>query len=243
MSARAVALVLTCEHGGNRVPHEWAPLFAGARTLLASHRGWDPGALAVARALARRLSAPLVVAEITRLLVDLNRSEDNPAVVSRFTRDLPPDIRERLLARWHRPHRARVLTEVARVLARRRAVLHVAVHSFTPVLDGVVRTADVGLLYDPSRARERDAAARWRAVLRELAPELRVRMNYPYRGTSDGLTTALRRLHGDRDYAGIELELSQGIVADRRRFAALQRVIAGSLGAVLSPARTAGRRP
>jgi predicted N-formylglutamate amidohydrolase len=187
----------------------------------------------VARALARRFAAPLVAADITRLLVDLNRAEDNPGVFSRFTRELPSELREELLARWHRPHRARVLAEMDRLLARRRAVLHVAVHSFTPVLDGVVRTADVGLLYDPARPRERDAASRWRAALRELAPELRVRMNYPYRGISDGLTRALRGRHGDRDYAGIELEMNQALVADRRRFAALQRALADSLAVVL----------
>jgi predicted N-formylglutamate amidohydrolase len=233
MSARAVALVLTCEHGGNRVPKAWASAFTGARRLLATHCGWDPGALVVARALARRFSAPLVAAEITRLLVDLNRAEDNPGVFSRFTRDLPADAREELLARWHRPHRGRVFAEVERCIGRRQAVLHVAVHSFTPVLDGVVRTADVGLLYDPARPRERAAALHWRAALRELAPELRVRMNYPYRGISDGLTRALRRRHRDRDYAGIELEMNQNLVADRGRLSALQRVLADSLAAVL----------
>ena len=234
MSTRAVALVLTCEHGGNRVPREWTHLFAGARRLLAGHRGWDPGSLPLARTLARRFAAPLVIAEITRLLVDLNRAEDNPAVFSRLTRALPPATREQLLARWHRPHRARVLAEMDRVLARRRSLLHVAVHSFTPVLDGMVRTADIGLLYDPGRARERDAALRWRAALRELSPELRVRMNYPYRGTSDGLTRALRRRYDDRDYAGIELELNQALVGQPLRFAAVQRALAGSLAVVLS---------
>jgi hypothetical protein len=36
-----------------------------------------------------------------------------------------------------------------------------------------------------------------------------VRLNYPYRGSSDGLTTHLRRLHRDSDYAGVELEVNQ----------------------------------
>ena len=71
---------------------------------------------------------------------------------------------------------------------------------------------------------------------------LRVRMNYPYRGVSDGLTRALRRRHGDRDYAGIELELNQELIGDPRRFAALQRVLADSLAVALSrPRGTAGR--
>lgn len=228
------ALVLSCEHGGNRVPAQWRHLFVGARTWLASHRGWDPGALAMARVLARGLAAPLVAADVTRLLVDLNRAPSNPRVFSRFTRTLPAADRLELLARWHAPHRARVTAAIDRAVARGGPVLHVAVHSFTPVLDGVVRTADVGLLYDPARGHERDAALRWRAALRELAPELRVRMNYPYRGTSDGLTRALRRRHRDRDYAGIELELGQRLLADARRVAGLRRALVDALARVVT---------
>jgi predicted N-formylglutamate amidohydrolase len=241
MTTRGIALVLSCEHGGNAVPRAWARLFAGAARLRASHRGWDPGALALARVLARELGAPLFAARITRLLVDLNRAEDNPAVFSELTRALPADVRADLLARWHRPHRTRVVTAIDRLVGRGRAVVHVAVHSFTPVLDGVVRTADIGLLYDPARPRERALATSWRAALAACDPSLRVRANYPYRGTSDGLTRALRRRHGDRVYAGIELEVNQRLVADRRRFAALQSAVARSLARAINPRRTAGR--
>ena len=36
---RNPTLLLTCEHGGNRVPEEFRALFAGQETLLAGHRG------------------------------------------------------------------------------------------------------------------------------------------------------------------------------------------------------------
>ena len=45
-------LLVTCEHGGNRVPKEYRRLFAGWEPVLASHRGYDPGALTLARELA-----------------------------------------------------------------------------------------------------------------------------------------------------------------------------------------------
>jgi predicted N-formylglutamate amidohydrolase len=241
MIARVPALVLSCEHGGNRVPRAYAPLFAGAGRVLASHRGWDKGALALARVLAKRTSAPLFAAETTRLLVDLNRADDNPAVFSRFTRELPDELRDALIEDWHRPHRQRVIAAIERLVARRRSVLHVAVHSFTPVMNGVVRNADIGLLYDPGRVRERGIARAWKAALREATPSLRVRSNYPYGGVSDGLTRALRRRVVDRDYAGIELEVNQRLVGDRRRFAGLCDAIAASLLQVVSPPRTADR--
>jgi hypothetical protein len=39
-----------------------------------------------------------------------------------------------------------------------------------------------------------------------------VRRNYPYRGNADGLTTALRRVHGADRYVGIEVELNQRLL-------------------------------
>jgi predicted N-formylglutamate amidohydrolase len=210
MKARRDRLLLTCEHGGNRVPARHARLFRGAAAVLRTHRGWDIGALVLARRLARRLDAPLLYATVTRLLVDLNRSLRNPRrLFSEFVRGLGDSERESILDDYYRPHRARVEAAVARAVARGERVIHVAVHSFTPSLHGVRRNADVGLLYDPRRPGEIALARRWRAALGEVAPELRVRMNYPYRGTSDGIQTELRRRFAARDYVGVEIEVNQ----------------------------------
>ena len=46
------ALVVTCEHAGNRVPVEYQQLFNELGEMLNSHEGWDPGAWEVARQVA-----------------------------------------------------------------------------------------------------------------------------------------------------------------------------------------------
>ena len=84
--------------------------------------------------------------------------------------------------------------------------------SFTPVLDGKVRTADIGLLYDPVRAGERALCARWKAALEARAPEYVVRRNYPYAGKGDGLTAWFRRRLPAERYVGVELEVNQKLV-------------------------------
>jgi predicted N-formylglutamate amidohydrolase len=96
-------------------------------------------------------------------------------------------------------------------------VLHVAVHSFTPVMGGEVRNADVGLRYDSRRPSEVRTCRRWQGKLEEIDPALRVRRNYPYRGAADGLATWLRRRFPDARYAGVELELNQALLAGPRR--------------------------
>jgi predicted N-formylglutamate amidohydrolase len=193
------SLVVTCEHAGNRVPAEWRHLWRGRGPLLRSHRGWDPGALRLARAFGGRL----FFSTTTRLLVDLNRSIDNPAVFSEFTRKLPRADRLRILARHYLPYRVAATQAIEAAMP----VVHLSVHTFTPVLRGRVRPMDVGLLFDPARSGERTFCERWRAPLR--AAGLVVHFNAPYRGTSDGFATWLRGLFPERRYLGIELEVNQ----------------------------------
>jgi predicted N-formylglutamate amidohydrolase len=227
-------LLFTCEHGGNRVPAAYRSCFAGADRVLRSHRGYDPGAIEAARFLARRHRAPLIEAMVTRLLVELNRSRGHRGLFSEYTRRLDPGIREEILLRYWKPHRDRVEAAVAGGV-RRGTVLHVAVHSFTPRLAGVTRNAEVGLLYDPRRPGEPAFCRAWRRAIRAGDPGLRVRLNYPYRGAADGLTTALRRQFDGERYLGVELELNQARLADpARRAPLLEAVIAGLAAALAS---------
>ena len=200
--------LFTCEHGGRGVPGEYAALFRGADATLASHRGWDPGALDVFNAIAPSLADAAVAATMTRLLIDINRSLHHPRVFSEFTRPLPAELRADIVARWWRPWREAVAGTIAAWLESGHPVRHFSVHSFTPVLGGHIRNADLGLLYDPARAAEREFCLRWQALLQQRG--WRVRRNYPYQGAADGHTTALRRRF-PQGYAGIELELNQAL--------------------------------
>jgi len=201
-------LVISCEHGGNAVPEPYRPLFAPYAPLLAGHRGYDIGALAVARDFAAAFDADCLYSTTTRLVVDLNRSLRHPRLFSPATRRLPRASRHELLRRHYVPYR-RALG--ARVEAARRSelVVHVSCHSFTPVLDGEVREADIGLLFDPRHEVEARLCAAWRSRLLERGCGLRVRRNYPYRGVADAFTTELRRRFAGGRYLGIQLEVNQ----------------------------------
>jgi predicted N-formylglutamate amidohydrolase len=203
------SVLITCEHAGNRVPPPYRRFFAGHEALLDSHRGYDAGALALARDMARAVDAPLFVSLTSRLLVDLNRSPGHPRLYSEATRPVPAEVRGQILRRYYLPHRLRVERHVAGRIAAGARLIHIASHSFTPVLAGEVRRADVGLLYDPARPGEAALCRRWLAALRALAPALKVRRNYPYTGRSDGLAAYLRRRFPAGQYLGIELEINQ----------------------------------
>lgn len=231
LAARAV---ITCEHGGNRIPAQFATCFsaAAAASALASHRGHDAGAADLARALAARAGTMPMIATISRLLVDLNRSVGHRHLFSEFTRDLPASVRAQVLDAHYFPHRRQIIAHIDALIDAGHLVVHVAAHSFTPVLDGVVRTADVGLLFDPCRIAEAGIARDWRSNLKAQDRALRVRRNYPYRGNTDGLTTALRKRYPARHYAGIELEINQALLDDA--WPALCAVLAETFANVLT---------
>lgn len=233
VARRAARWLLTCEHASRDVPDEFREAFARAGAVMDSHRAWDPGALGVFSALAPDHADHASRGRATRLLVDLNRSLHHPRLFSEFTRRLPREVRDRIVDHWWRPFRDEAESVVAAWRADGLPVVHLSVHSFTPVLDGHARTADIGLLYDPRRAAELGLARRCRDLLADRGWS--VRLNYPYRGVADGHTTAMRRRHPE-GFAGFELELNQRLFED----AAVERALIVDLDATLAALRRNG---
>ena len=215
--ARRDQYLITCEHAGNRIPPRYRGLFADFEDLLHSHRGYDPGALVMAEDLAGALDAPLIVSTTSRLLIELNRTIGHPSLYSIATRNAPASVRQEILDQHYLPFRNQVETHIREAIAQGKRLIHISSHSFTPELDGKIRNADIGLLYDPARAGEVELCHRWQARLKAQAPDLKVRRNYPYTGKSDGFTAYLRRCFPADEYVGIELEINQKHVSNQRR--------------------------
>ncbi len=231
---QAVQPFISCEHGGNRVPEPYRRLFAGYRALLTSHRGYDIGILPLAERLAAELSAPLLAADVTRLLVDLNRSRKSRALFSELTRPLPRSERQEILRLYHQPYWRAAENIVAGMIATGQQVLHLSIHSFTPVLNGKPRNTDIGLLYDPKQPAEKNLCLKWQSALAACSPALRTRRNYPYRGDADALVTALRGQFTAGDYLGIELEINQRHPLDNpAQWRAMQDHLLATLGTLL----------
>lgn len=140
----------------------------------------------------------------------------------------------RIVERYYRPYRAEAERLMTQGIAESSRVVHISCHSFTPELNGVVRTADIGLLYDPARPGEATLCAHWKTALEVYAPDLVVRRNYPYAGRNDGLTSTLRKQLSAATYLGIELEINQKYVtAPGRQWSALRDAVTRALQSVL----------
>ena len=204
-------LFLTCEHAGNHVPKRWQRWFAtpGAQQQLRSHRGYDPGALMIARQLAGALDIDLHYSEVSRLLIELNRSLDSASLFSPFTQNLSDLQRQRLIEMYYMPFRQKVHRCIAEYISQRTVVLHFSVHTFTPLFRGQRRPFDIGVLFDPSRRLEQRLSQQLVSQLGSCG--YRTHANRPYLGTDVGHTTQLRQQFSSHQYVGIELELNNRI--------------------------------
>ena len=225
-------LILSCEHASNRLPATFKKFVP--TDVLETHRAYDIGALAVFRKLVK-FAKPEFYCEgkFSRLFVDLNRTITNKSAFSEYYEAIEADdkrsantaakMKVQATAYWTE-YREKIENFVAKNIgsdskvagnksagkksAESAAIVHLGIHSFTPALNGKVRNTDIGILYDPARPLERAYAQVIKAEIKRLYPKMKVRFNYPYKGSSDGLTTALRKKFGQR-YVGIEIEINQ----------------------------------
>ncbi|MFC3725703.1 N-formylglutamate amidohydrolase [Neoaquamicrobium sediminum] len=148
----ASPIALVCEHASNHVPDHLDNLGL-PEDKLAEHIAWDPGALSVAEILSDLLDAPLVRANVSRLVLDINREPDHPTsiVTVSETTAIPGNAG---ISKAERAIRGEAIykpfhTTLDQLLANRHvASCVVSIHSFTPVYKGVRRPWHVGVLHN-----------------------------------------------------------------------------------------------
>lgn len=209
--------VLTCEHGGYSIPASYRALFSDAEDVLKSHRGWDPGALRIAEAMSGMLGAILFSSTTSRLLIELNRSIEHRSLFSEFTASLPFTEKQQMIDKYWQPYRDSVTAHIDNLVNAGHSVIHLSIHSFTPVWESTPRRTSIGLLYDPRRIHERMYCEAWKTTLRQQQPDYTIHSNQPYRGISDGFTTSLRRrfdiaARSSGSYIGIEVEINHSLI-------------------------------
>lgn len=214
-------LMLTCEHASNKLPAAFKKFVPA--DVQKTHRAYDIGALQVFRKLVK-FAKPEFSCEgkFSRLFVDLNRTITNKSAFSEYydafeASDKASAAKEKATAiRYWMEYRENVEKFVKQNIGKGTeaagnkgaAVVHLGIHSFTPALNGMTRNTDIGILYDPARPLERKYAQVIKDEIKRLYPHMKVRFNSPYKGTSDGLTTSLRKKFGPH-YVGIEIEINQ----------------------------------
>lgn len=205
-------IILTCEHATNTIPPEYQSYFQNHKNLLESHRGYDIGALKIIKNMAAILNVRFFQAKASRLLIDNNRSLNNPNCFSFITKGLSQDVKDDIIKNYYDIYRDDVILAMQNIIATGRTVLHLSIHSFTPIFNNKTRRGDIGILYDSSRPYELNLAKKWQCWLQKQDDHLIVRKNYPYFGKTDGLASFCRKLFDKEYYLGFEIESNQSKV-------------------------------
>ncbi|MEO0360810.1 MAG: N-formylglutamate amidohydrolase, partial [Pseudomonadota bacterium] len=135
----AAEVLLVCEHAGRAVPAALDDLGVGPE-VLGSHRGWDIGAAAVARRVAERLGAPLVLQRYSRLVLDANRPPGSATSIPETSHGVAIPANRGLTEAEKAARVAEILEPMDRAIdaafARHPRRAAFSVHSYTPQLDG-----------------------------------------------------------------------------------------------------------
>ncbi|MFQ5635377.1 MAG: N-formylglutamate amidohydrolase [Gammaproteobacteria bacterium] len=147
--------LLVCDHATNLVPARLDQLGVSGVDLT-THFALDVGAADVTRALSAIMGLPAVLSGYSRLVVDCNRHLDDSTAFALCVEDIlvpgnqgltHADRQARADALYWPYHRA-IRDQLTALEAHAPAPALIAVHSFTPMLNGEPRPWDIGILWD-----------------------------------------------------------------------------------------------
>ena len=209
-------LVLVCDHASNAVPAALKQLSLGQGEL-ARHIAWDIGAAGVTRRLAARLDAPAVLCGYSRLVIDCNRPPGDPTSIAELSdgtfvpgnRALGDAAVEARVNEVFWPYHQAITQMLAQHWrhGHGRAPALIAIHSFTPTMNGFRRPWHLGVLWNRDSRLAGPLLDRFR-----VDPELCVGDNEPYSGREVGFTMDTHG--GAAGLPHVEVEIRQDLLAD-----------------------------
>ena len=151
-------ILLVCDHASRRFPAALGNMGLDP-VALRCHLALDIGAGALTKRLATSLSTTAVLCQYSRLVVDCNRQLMDPSAFLEFgdgivipgNRNLHPEQKKQRADEIYWPYHNAVTSQVERLQAEGRPPIFIAVHSFTPVLNGEARSCEMGVLWDTDR--------------------------------------------------------------------------------------------
>lgn len=156
INAEGVApLLIACDHAANLIPDSLFGLGVDAK-YLQQHIAHDIGSKQVALLLAKLLDAPLLLAKYSRLVVDLNRHLNDPSLIPECSDgvaipgnlNLSTEMRTHRISHYFQPYHQQYQHMAKAQIAKHSRPIILALHSFTPSMNGVARPWEMGVLWN-----------------------------------------------------------------------------------------------
>jgi len=208
-------ILLVCDHASCRFPQALGDMGLDpfARRC---HLAIDIGAGKLTEVLARRLGVTAVIAQYSRLVVDCNRQLMDPGAFLEYgdgilvlgNRNLSQADKDARADAIYWPYHNAIDGQITRLHAIGPKPAFISIHSFTPVLNGVAREVQAGVLWDKDLSLSDIFIAEFRAA------GLLTGDNEPYSGKApQDFTIDHHAEENDLPHVGIEIrqDLIDGI--------------------------------
>jgi predicted N-formylglutamate amidohydrolase/predicted GIY-YIG superfamily endonuclease len=175
--------LIIADHASNRVPPEIEDLGVD-RADMERHIAWDIGTELLALRLQSLLKCPAVIAEWSRLVIDLNRDPKHAGLVPEisdgtlipFNSAMSAAEKMQRMQAYFAPYHQ----SISQTVQQLEQPFLISLHSFTPEMNGVLRPWDIGFLWN-KQSHWGVAAA---ASMAKRFMHLVVGLNQPYSGLS-----------------------------------------------------------
>ncbi len=224
--AGAAPILIACDHADNRIPGYLAGLGLDG-VYLEQHIAYDIGAKQVAIMLSALFDAPLLVATYSRLVIDLNRHLHDPSLIAEISDgvtipgnlDLTEATRNHRIKRFFNPYHDQYQDMVGAQLSMHARPIILAIHSFTPTMNGVARPWEIGVLWDQD-------AVLAQQLIESLSKVtgFNIGNNKPYHATDPHGYAQVIHAH-ERGVEFSLLEIRQDLIADNEGQATIAKFI------------------
>lgn len=238
--------VIVCDHASRRIPKSLANLGLSPKNRT-RHIAWDPGTADIGLHLSGALDATLVLAEYSRLVVDLNRGHDNrdcmraesDGVEIPGNKGLSARAKKQRLDEIFWPYHGEVDRRIEKLLKKGIAPVFISVHSFTPVMDGFRRPWHIGVMWNKNPG----LAKKLVRNLRLNNPKLVIGENEPYSLKEKGLGRDSIRRHAEKyKIPYFIVEFRQDLVGTKRGALKFAKIFHESLAPILADPGTYRRQ-
>ncbi len=233
----ASSIILVCEHATHYIPTSFSDLGLSDEAKR-SHIAWDPGAMAVAENLSRKLDATLVAGVVSRLVYDCNRPPDAPDAMPEKSeiyavpgnQHLSQAEKAARIAAYYEPFKSRL----SEVIGQTSDPVIVTLHSFTPTYHGNARTVEIGVVHDDD-ARLADAMLDCAADHSSAV----IDRNQPY-GPTHGVTHTLKEHALPDGHLNVMLEIRNDLISTAPEQSVMADMLAGWIADAFSRTNAAG---
>ena len=202
--------LILCDHATNRIPMSVSKTQLGLKSKeLQRHIAYDIGAKDTALNLGKILGAPLITTNYSRLVIDPNRSKEDPTSIMQIydgaiikgNCNLTPEqvtLRQKL---FYDPYHNAIANFLKKKQRKKITPCIVSIHSFTPQLNQYTpRPWHIGILWGKDTRMSN-------AVLSEFTKfkDIRVGENQPYSGNLNGDTLSKHGIYNNLLHVLIEI--------------------------------------